>query len=46
MKCAIGQDSHSFTQKLGKPLLLGGVNIMNGQPLKGNSDADVVLHAL
>ncbi|HRX41265.1 MAG TPA: 2-C-methyl-D-erythritol 2,4-cyclodiphosphate synthase [Clostridia bacterium] len=46
MKCAIGQDSHAFTQKLGKPLILGGVSIMNGQPLKGNSDADVVLHAL
>ena len=46
MKCAIGQDSHAFVQKLGKPLLLGGVNILNGQPLKGNSDADVVLHAL
>ena len=46
MKCAIGQDSHAFTQKLGKPLLLGGVNIIGGQPLKGNSDADVILHAL
>ena len=46
MKCAIGQDSHAFSQKIGKPLLLGGVNILNGQPLKGNSDADVVLHAL
>lgn len=46
MKCAIGQDSHAFFQKIGKPLILGGVNIMNGQPLKGNSDADVVLHAL
>lgn len=46
MKCAIGHDSHAFTQKLGKPLILGGVNIMNSKPLKGNSDADVILHAL
>lgn len=46
MKCAIGQDSHAFYQKLGKPLILGGVKIMGGQPLKGNSDSDVILHAL
>ena len=46
MKCAIGHDSHAFYQHLGKPLLLGGVNILDGQPLKSNSDGDVVLHAL
>ncbi len=46
MKCAIGHDSHAYYQHLGKPLILGGINIMNGQPLKSNSDGDVVLHAL
>ncbi|MCK5759257.1 MAG: 2-C-methyl-D-erythritol 2,4-cyclodiphosphate synthase [Clostridiales bacterium] len=46
MKCAIGHDSHAYYQHLGKPLLLGGVTIMGGQPLKSNSDGDVVLHAL
>ena len=46
MKCAIGHDSHAYYQHLGKPLLLGGVTILGGQPLKSNSDGDVVLHAL
>lgn len=46
MKCAIGHDSHAFYQHLGKSLILGGVSILNGQPLKSNSDGDVVLHAL
>ena len=46
MKCAIGQDSHAFYQKPGKPLILGGISIPNGMPLKANSDGDVVLHAL
>ena len=46
MKCAIGHDSHAYYRHLGKPLLLGGVIIMGGQPLKSNSDGDVVLHAL
>lgn len=46
MKCAIGQDSHAFYEHLGKPLILGGIIIHNSPPLKGNSDADVVFHAL
>jgi len=46
MKCAIGHDSHAYYQHLGKPLLLGGVKIIGSQPLKSNSDGDVVLHAL
>ncbi|HMB01587.1 MAG TPA: 2-C-methyl-D-erythritol 2,4-cyclodiphosphate synthase [Spirochaetota bacterium] len=47
MKCAIGQDSHafSFTDKQ-KKLVLGGVEIKKAPPLQGNSDADVILHAL
>ncbi|MDD5673631.1 MAG: 2-C-methyl-D-erythritol 2,4-cyclodiphosphate synthase [Chitinivibrionales bacterium] len=44
---AIGQDSHCFEQDGStKPLLLGGVVIKGARGLKGNSDADVVLHAL
>lgn len=44
---AIGQDSHRFEpENSTKPLILGGVTI-NGYPgLSGNSDADVILHAI
>lgn len=46
-KVAIGQDSHRFeTKDLRKPLVLGGVVIPNEIGLEGNSDADVILHAL
>ncbi len=41
---AIGQDSHRFAG--GRPLILGGVQIPDVPGLEGNSDADVVLHAL
>jgi 2-C-methyl-D-erythritol 2,4-cyclodiphosphate synthase len=44
---AIGQDSHRFEPVSSrKPLLLGGVTIAGCVGLAGNSDADVVLHAL
>jgi len=47
IKTALGQDSHRFeTKNLSKPLILGGVQIPNETGLEGNSDADVVLHAL
>lgn len=42
---AIGQDSHRFTEET-KPLMLGGVEISNAPGLEGNSDADVILHAV
>jgi 2-C-methyl-D-erythritol 2,4-cyclodiphosphate synthase len=46
----IGQDSHRFAADVsvldGRPLLLGGVRFDGAPPLEGNSDADVVLHAL
>lgn len=46
-KCAIGQDSHRFEPDgSSKPLMLGGVHISGYPGLEGNSDADVVLHAL
>jgi 2-C-methyl-D-erythritol 2,4-cyclodiphosphate synthase len=44
---AIGQDSHRFEQETAdKPLVLGGVTIPGTPGLRGNSDADVILHAL
>ena len=47
VKTGIGQDSHAFeSARSKKPLLLGGVVIPGCPGLKGNSDADVVLHAL
>ncbi|MGI6124030.1 MAG: 2-C-methyl-D-erythritol 2,4-cyclodiphosphate synthase, partial [Acetivibrionales bacterium] len=46
-RVAIGQDSHRFTDpEDNKNLVLGGVVIDNFPGLKGNSDADVVLHAI
>ncbi|MCL2688665.1 MAG: 2-C-methyl-D-erythritol 2,4-cyclodiphosphate synthase [Chitinispirillia bacterium] len=44
---AIGQDSHRFEpQDSQKPLILGGVTIPDAPGLSGNSDADVILHAV
>ncbi|MCU0609183.1 MAG: 2-C-methyl-D-erythritol 2,4-cyclodiphosphate synthase [Chitinispirillaceae bacterium] len=44
---AIGQDSHRFElEESAKPLVLGGVVIPGCPGLSGNSDADVVLHAV
>lgn len=46
VQVAIGQDSHAFEDEgSSKKLVLGGVEI-DFIGLKGNSDADVVLHAL
>lgn len=44
-RVGIGQDSHPFS-KTKKPLVLGGVTYSEEQGLEGNSDADVILHAL
>lgn len=47
IKVAIGQDSHRFCEEEnGKKLILGGVPIDGCPGLSGNSDADVILHAL
>lgn len=46
---AIGQDSHRFESEseiAHKKLMLGGISIDDAPPLAGNSDADVILHAL
>ena len=44
MKIGIGQDSHRFDSSTG--LIFGGVKFGNYPKLKGNSDADVVIHSL
>jgi 2-C-methyl-D-erythritol 2,4-cyclodiphosphate synthase len=47
IKTGLGQDSHRFDfQNKIKQLQLGGVIFDGEPPLQGNSDADVVLHAL
>ncbi len=47
VRVGIGQDSHAFdTENPSKKLVLGGILIENSPGLKGNSDADVVLHAI
>jgi len=46
VKTGLGQDSHSFDENQDKDLILSGVKFDDGPPLKGNSDADVVLHAI
>lgn len=44
---AIGQDSHKFVlENEKKALILGGLEIPDYPGLEGNSDADVLLHAL
>lgn len=47
VRTGLGQDSHRFeSTESGKPLKLGGVVFEGELGLAGNSDADVVLHAL
>jgi 2-C-methyl-D-erythritol 2,4-cyclodiphosphate synthase len=47
MRVGIGQDSHKFDfEDKRKKLILGGIVFENHAPLMGNSDADVILHAL
>lgn len=47
MKVAIGQDSHRIDyENKEKKLMLGGVEFKEEYSLNGNSDADVVLHAI
>jgi len=47
VKVGFGHDSHAFGEALSaKPLVLGGVVIPDNPPLRGNSDSDVILHAI
>ena len=45
-RVGFGQDSHRFSSDGTRKLVLGGVTVPNEAGLAGNSDADVVLHAL
>jgi 2-C-methyl-D-erythritol 2,4-cyclodiphosphate synthase len=45
-KTGIGQDSHAFEEAPGKLLILAGIKLDHPIGLKGNSDADVVLHSI
>ncbi len=44
MSVGIGYDSHRFV--VGRPLILGGVEIEHEHGLAGHSDADVLTHAV
>ena len=46
IKTGIGQDSHAFEKKPGKPLILSGIKFDHSFGLKGNSDADVIFHSI
>ncbi|MBD3320103.1 MAG: 2-C-methyl-D-erythritol 2,4-cyclodiphosphate synthase [Chitinivibrionales bacterium] len=46
VKTGIGHDSHPFEAHMHKKLVLGGVSISGCPGLQGNSDGDVVLHAI
>ena len=47
VKVGIGQDSHRIQDpSRGKALVLGGVVLPESYALEGNSDSDVVLHAI
>jgi 2-C-methyl-D-erythritol 2,4-cyclodiphosphate synthase len=45
-RVGFGQDSHRFSSDATRRLVLGGVGVPDSPGLEGNSDADVVLHAL
>ena len=45
-RVGLGQDSHRFSDDPDRKLVLGGVEIPGASGLDGNSDADVLLHAL
>ncbi len=47
LRVGMGHDSHRFVPEGDeKPLILGGITVKDCRGLAGNSDADVVLHAI
>lgn len=46
IRVGMGQDSHQFSKDENKKLFLGGIEIEGEIGLEGNSDADVVIHAI
>jgi 2-C-methyl-D-erythritol 2,4-cyclodiphosphate synthase len=45
-RVGIGQDSHKFSEDERRKLFLGGFEVSDEKGLEGNSDADVVIHAI
>jgi 2-C-methyl-D-erythritol 2,4-cyclodiphosphate synthase len=45
-RVGIGQDSHKFSTDPDRKLFLGGIEVLDEIGLEGNSDADVVIHAI
>ncbi len=45
-RIGFGQDSHPFTDDKEKKLTIGGICVLEHKAFAGNSDGDVVLHAL
>lgn len=45
-RVGFGQDSHSFSKDKTRKLILGGIEVEGEIGLEGNSDADVILHAI
>lgn len=46
IKIGIGQDSHRIKDTMDKPFVFGGVSFDEPFCLEGNSDSDVILHAI
>jgi 2-C-methyl-D-erythritol 2,4-cyclodiphosphate synthase len=46
IKVGIGQDSHRVSETKEKPFVLGGLTFDEAFSLEGNSDSDVILHAI
>ena len=46
IKVGIGQDSHRVSEAKDKPFVLGGLTFDENFSLEGNSDSDVILHAI
>jgi 2-C-methyl-D-erythritol 2,4-cyclodiphosphate synthase len=45
-RIGFGQDSHRFSNKPDRKLILGGYLLENERGLEGDSDGDVVIHAI
>ena len=45
-RIGVGFDIHPFSDDPQRPLVLGGVVVVDGPGLAGHSDADVVVHAV
>ena len=45
-RVGLGQDSHKLIVNSAKKLILGGIEIEHEKSFEGNSDGDVIIHAL